>query len=109
MSTGSSSPRRRKMRMWSGERALERGSVGGRSMRGEDELDRQVEQRTQRLDGLLACHALGEPVGRKLEAAAQVDERVADDERSMALDPEHEVVPQPSRERLDSARQPIPG
>src|SRR5438067_7227896 len=109
MSTGSSSPRRRKMRMRSGERALERGSVGGRSMGGKDELDRQVEQRAQRLDGLLACHALGEPVGRKLETGAQVDERVADDERPAALYPEHEIVPQPSRERLGSDRQPIPG
>ena len=45
----------------SGERALEGGSVGGRTVRREHELDRQLEQRTQRHKDLLGRHALCSP------------------------------------------------
>ena len=40
-----------------GERTLERGAVGRRSMSREHDLDRHVEQRPQSFDDLLAGHA----------------------------------------------------
>jgi hypothetical protein len=44
-------------RAWaSGERALEGGSVGGRAARPKHELDRQLEERAQRFEALLAGH-----------------------------------------------------
>src|SRR5438128_817917 len=43
----------------SGECALEGGSIGWRPVRRKNELDRQLEQRTQLLDLLLARHVLG--------------------------------------------------
>ena len=48
--------------------ALERGSVGGRAVRGEHELDGKVEQRSQALDDLLARSRLPQPLLRDLEA-----------------------------------------
>ena len=76
----------------------------------EHELDRQLEQRAaQRFEDLLARLALAQPVDRELEAVAAVDERVADDERPVALDPEHEVVVQHAREYLEPHRQPVAG
>ncbi len=68
------------------------GPCVGRPVRWKHELDRQVKQRAQRLDGLPARRALWQPVGREFETAAEVDEGFADDERLAALDPEHEVV-----------------
>jgi hypothetical protein len=56
-------------------------------VRREHELDRQIEHRTQRLEDLLGRDALVRPVGRKLEPSSPVDERVAGDERSAALNP----------------------
>jgi len=93
----------------SGERALERGAVRRRPMREEHEFDRHLEQRAQRLEDLLGRHALVRLVGRELEAVVAVDERVADDERPAALDPEHEVVRLHPRERLDPDRQHVGG
>ena len=91
------------------ESALEGGSVAGRPVRREHELDRQLEQWAQRLEDLLGRHALVRPVGRELEAPAAFDERVAGDERLAALDPEQEVVRLHPRERLDPDRQPVAG
>jgi hypothetical protein len=43
----------------SGERALEGGSVGRRTVSRQDVLDRPLEQRAQSLDDLFPRHALG--------------------------------------------------
>src|SRR5205807_6536938 len=42
-----------------------------------------------------------------LETAAEVDERVAGEDRPALLDPEHEVVVLPSGKRLDPDRKPV--
>ena len=68
------------------ERALQRGAVGGRTVRREHELDRKLEQVAQPLEDLLrglARPAVG-PVEREDEALAPIDQRVAGDERAMA-------------------------
>jgi hypothetical protein len=44
----------------------------------------------------------GNQLGRDLEALAEVDERIAGDDRTAVLDPEDDVVRPPSGERLDS-------
>src|SRR4029450_4315195 len=93
----------------SGERALERGSVGRPAVRREHDLDRSLEQRTQPGDDLFARHALTEPIGRDLETPAGGGERVADDDRTAILEPEHDVVVLSSSEDLDSGRQTIAG
>src|SRR5207302_3039910 len=93
----------------SGKSALEGRSIGRRSVRREDELDRQLEQRTQRLEDLLRRDTLVRPVGRALQALPAVDERVTGDERPAALDPEHEVVRLHPREGLDPDPQPVAG
>ncbi len=64
----------------SGERALEGGSVGARTVRREHELDRQLEQRAQRLEDLLGRHAFVRPIGRELEARP----------RSMSVSPDRD-------------------
>jgi hypothetical protein len=58
---------------------------------------------------MLARHALEEPLEWDLEALAEVDERVAGDDRTAVLDPEHEVVCLVSGERRDSDGQRIAG
>src|SRR5262245_33429067 len=90
-----------------GERAHERFAVVRPAMGGEEVLDRQVEQRAQSVDDLLARRARSEPAGVDLRSLAEVGERVARDDRPVALDPEHEVVALLSRERLDSDTQAI--
>src|SRR4029453_2795324 len=85
------------------------GSVGRPAVRCEHDLDRSLEQRTQPGDDLFARHALTEPLGRDLETPAEVGERVADDDRTAILEPEHHVVLLSSGEDLDSERQTIAG
>jgi hypothetical protein len=58
----------------------------------QDVLDRPSQQRAQSLDDLLPRHALGQPALQELDAVATVDERVADGDSAMALDPEQDVV-----------------
>ena len=70
-------------------------------------LDRPLEQRAQALDDLLARHARAEPSGIDLHPVAPVDERVAGDDRAMALDPEDAVVVLLPGEDLDPGGQPI--
>src|SRR5205809_5377235 len=70
-------------------------------------LDRQREQRAQPLGNLLARHARAEPPLVDLEAPAEVDERVAGDHRTLALDPEHRVVRLVSGEYVGTERQPV--
>ena len=65
-------------------------------------LDRQLEQRTQAFDDLLPRHVRTQPPGIDLEPATEVDERVAGDDRAMALDPEHQVVRLLPGKRLDT-------
>src|SRR6266511_969536 len=73
-------------------------------------LDRPLEQRAQSLNDLLPRHALGQPALQELDAVAAVDQRVADGDSAMALDPEQDVVRRLSPgERLDSEGQPIAG
>jgi hypothetical protein len=53
----------------SGKSAFEGRSVGRRSVRREHELDRQLDQRTQRLEDLLRRDSLVRPVGGKESSA----------------------------------------
>jgi hypothetical protein len=76
-------------------------------VRREQVLGGQGAQGLQAFADLLGGHVLARPLGRDLEAVAAVDERVADDERSVALDPEHEVVRLHPRERLDADGQAV--
>ena len=71
-------------------------------MRREHVFYGQVEQRTQTLDDLLPRHVRAQPPGIDLEPATEVDERVAGDDRAMALDPEHHVVRLLSGQRFDT-------
>jgi hypothetical protein len=92
------------------ERALEGRSVGGRAVGRENVLDRPLEERTQSFDDLLARHALGKPALHELDALAAVDERVADRDSAVALDPEQDVVRWlPPGKGLDSDGQPVAG
>ncbi len=72
-------------------------------------LDRQVEERARALDGLVPRHALAKPLERYLEALPEVDERVAGDDGAVVVDPEHDFVCFPARERLDSGQRPVAG
>src|SRR5215217_3848440 len=108
---GARSPSPRARTGWtSGECALEGGAVGRRPVRGEHDLNRQVEQRAQALEDLLARLALGNPAVEERQAGAVIDERVADNDRSAALDPEHMVERRLTPgARLDADRQLIAG
>src|ERR1700738_322378 len=75
-----------------GHRAPEGGAVERPAVRRKHMLDRQLEQRTQPRGDLLARHTRAEPPLVDLQAPAEVDERVAGDQRTLALDPEHSVV-----------------
>src|SRR5438094_7463369 len=91
----------------SGKRALERSTVCRCSMRGQDDLDRQPEQRPQVFDQLLARDTVLQHLSRDLEPATEVDQRVAGDDRTRTLDPEHKVAVRPSGERLEADRKPV--
>src|SRR5919201_3538039 len=94
----------------SGERALEGGAVGRRPVGREHDLDREFEQRAQALEDLLARLALGDPAVEERQARAVIDERVPDNDRSAALDPEHVVERRLAPgARLDADRQPMAG
>jgi hypothetical protein len=56
-----------------------------------------------------ARRASSGPYGWDLEALAEVDERVAGDDRTAVLDREHDVVRRLSREHLDSDGQRVAG
>src|SRR5438128_8190222 len=92
-----------------GQRALEGGPVGRPAVRREYVLHRQCEQRAQALGDLLARHARAEPPLVDLETPAEVDERVAGDHRTLALDPEHGVVRLMPGEHVGTERQPVTG
>jgi hypothetical protein len=72
-------------------------------------LDRECEERAQPLGDLLARHAGAEPPLVDLEAVAEVDEGVAGDHRTLALDPEHSVVRLVPGEHVGTERQPVAG
>src|SRR5688572_20471212 len=95
--------------LFSGEGALEGGAVGRPAMGREDVLDRQLEQRTQPGGNLLARYSGAEPALVDLEPAAEVDQRVAGDHRTLALDPVHGVVRLVPGEDVDAERQPVAG
>jgi len=96
----------RDRRQPSGEHALERSTVCRCSVRRKHDLDRQREQRPQSCDDLLARNALRQRLLPDLEAATEVLERIAGDDRTPALDPEHKVVALPPGEGLNADRQP---
>jgi len=70
-------------------------------------LDGQVEQRAQPLDDLLPRHVFVQPPRIDFEPAAEIDERVAGDDRPVARDPEHRVVLLLPRKYLDTDVQPV--
>src|SRR5438046_8256479 len=92
-----------------GECALESSTVRRPAVRREHVLDRQLEQRAQLLGDLLARHARAEPPLVDLEAPAEVDERVAGDDRTLTFDPEHSVVRLMPGEHVGTERQPVAG
>src|SRR5919204_1673822 len=94
-------------RLRSGERALERRPVRRCSVRREHELDRQRKQRPQSFGDLLAGYAVLQHLSWDLEAATEVDQRIAGDDGTLTLDPEHEVVVRPPGKRLDPDRKPV--
>jgi hypothetical protein len=65
---------------------------------GQHELDRQVEQRTEALDDILARHvlAIADP---DVQSVAEVGERIAGDDRTGRREPEDEVVVLAARSR----------
>src|SRR4029450_702829 len=68
-----------------GEGALQGGLVIRPAVRGEHVLDRLLQQGTQPFDDRLPRHVRTQPSGIDLEPATKVDERVAGDDRAMAL------------------------
>ena len=75
-----------------GQRALEGSPVERAAVRRKHVLDRECKERAQSCGDLLARHAGGKPPLVDLEPLAEVDERVAGDHRTLALEPEHGVV-----------------
>jgi hypothetical protein len=86
---------------------LDRSPVVGAAVRSEHVLDGQFEQRAEALDHLLPRHARPQPPGIDVEPATEVGERVADDDRAMALDPEHHVVRLLTGKGLDADVEPV--
>src|SRR4029450_10829050 len=78
-------------------------------MRREHTLHPQLQERAQTVGDLLARDAATEPPSIDRDAAAEVGQSVAYDHRSPALDPKHDVVVRPARERLDAERQRVAG
>jgi hypothetical protein len=76
-------------------------------VRGEHELDRQLEQWPQSFGDLLAGNAVLQHLRWDLEAATEVDQRIAGDDRAPTLDPKYEVVVRPAGKRLDPDRKPV--
>src|SRR4029453_5553418 len=92
-----------------GQGGIEGGPVDRPAMRREYTLDRQLQERAQTVGDLLARDAATEPPSIDRDAAAEVGQSVAYDHRSPALDPKHDVVVRPARERLDAERQRVAG
>src|SRR5262245_26593274 len=91
----------------SGEHALERRAVRRLAVRGQHELDRQIEQRTEPLDDVVARHV--RPTAElDVEPVTEVGERVAGDDRVGRRQPEDEVVVLTAGVRMDAER-PRPG
>jgi len=83
--------------------ALERCAIRRLAVRGQYELDRQVEQRAEALDEIVARHvlAIADP---DVQSVAEVGERVAGDDRVDRRQPEDEVVVLAARVRGDAER-----
>src|SRR5436189_3327253 len=92
--------------LMSGQDAFQGGAVGRGSVRREDELDREVEERPQPRDDLRMRNVAFQPLVQP-EAAAEVHQRVPEDEGPPGLDPELEAVVLPPDERLDADRKPV--
>ena len=73
------------------------------AVRGQYELDRQVEQRTEALDDIVARNvlAIADP---DVQTVAEVGERVAGDDRADRREPKDEVVVLAARVRGDAER-----
>jgi len=72
-------------------------------MRGQYELDRQVEQRTKPLDNIVTRHvlAIADP---DVQSVTEVGEQVAGDDRAGRREPKDEVVVLAARVCLDAER-----
>src|SRR4026209_672692 len=64
----------------SGKHALERRAIRRLAVRGQHELDRQVEQRTEPSDDIVARHVLA-TAELDVQSIAEIGERVAGDDR----------------------------
>ena len=82
---------------------LERRAIGRLAVRGQHELDRQVEQRTEPSDDIVARHVLA-TAELDVQSFAEVGERVAGDKRADRREPENEIVVLAARVRVDAER-----
>lgn len=92
---------------WSGQCVRKLFTVGRCPVGGQDTLDRQLEQWSQTVGDLLSGDVSGERLWRDLQPAAEVRQRVADNDHAQTLNPEDDVVACPAREHLDAKRQPV--
>ena len=92
-----------------GQRLLEVGPLERDAVRREHVLDRQRRAADAAPRRSPRASRRGEPPLVDLEALAEVDERVAGDHRTLALDPEHGVVRLRAREHVGTERQPVAG
>ena len=73
-------------------------------MRGQEELDRKLEERSEPLAKRIAGQPFGEPgVGLNTKAAGPTQEHVAGHERALRFDPERRLVRVAADPGLDSA------
>src|ERR671936_162509 len=94
---------RARIRISSGERALERRAFGRLAVRGQHELDRQVEQRTEPFDDVVARHVLA-TAELNVKSVTEVGERVAGEDRVDRRQPEDEIVVLATYVRVDAER-----
>src|SRR5947208_10779834 len=87
----------------SGKHALERRAICRLAVRGQHELDRQVEQRTEPSDDIVARHVLA-TAELDVQSIAEVGERVAGDDCVDRRQPEDEIVVLAARVRVDAER-----
>src|SRR6266511_1202612 len=87
----------------SGKHALEGCAIRWLAVRWSHELDRQVEQRTEPSDHIVARHVLA-TAQLDVQSVAEVGERVAGDDRVDRRQPEEKVVVFTARVRVDAER-----
>src|SRR5215468_2903870 len=91
------------LRRPSGQHALERRAILRLAVRGQHELDREVEQWTEPLDDIVARHVCAAPE-LDVQSVAEVGQRIAGDDRVDRGQPEYEIVVLPAGVCVDAER-----